>query len=129
MSKAGKKTTGPYKVGYGKPPHAHRFKPGQSGNPSGRPKKDPSAQDDLLKEMQRIITVAVRGKPVKVTKQRAILRRLTDLALQGRIDAARLVLNQLAGVVNDIGELPEAPLTDQEIQVLQALAPKKGAVG
>lgn len=26
------------KVGYGKPPVEHQFKPGQSGNPGGRPK-------------------------------------------------------------------------------------------
>ena len=31
----GKKT---HEVGYGKPPKAHRFKPGRSGNPRGRPK-------------------------------------------------------------------------------------------
>ena len=27
-----------YDVGYGKPPASTRFKPGQSGNPKGRPK-------------------------------------------------------------------------------------------
>ena len=27
-----------YEVGYGKPPAGTRFKPGQSGNPAGRPK-------------------------------------------------------------------------------------------
>ncbi len=26
-----------YEVGYGKPPAAHRFQPGRSGNPNGRP--------------------------------------------------------------------------------------------
>ena len=28
----------PYEVGYGRPPSATRFQPGQSGNPKGRPK-------------------------------------------------------------------------------------------
>lgn len=27
-----------YRVGYGRPPRRHRLKPGQSGNPKGRPK-------------------------------------------------------------------------------------------
>ena len=27
-----------YEVGYGRPPQAAQFKPGQSGNPKGRPK-------------------------------------------------------------------------------------------
>lgn len=28
-----------YEVGYKRPPREHQFKPGQSGNPKGRPKK------------------------------------------------------------------------------------------
>ena len=28
-----------YKVGYSKPPKKHQFKPGQSGNPAGPPKR------------------------------------------------------------------------------------------
>jgi len=27
-----------YETGYGKPPKAHQWKPGESGNPKGRPK-------------------------------------------------------------------------------------------
>ena len=37
-----------YEVGYGKPPAKNRFKPGQSGNPKGRPRgaknRSPSPQ-------------------------------------------------------------------------------------
>jgi hypothetical protein len=37
MTHAGK-GQGDYKIGYGKPPEHTRFRPGQSGNPAGRPR-------------------------------------------------------------------------------------------
>lgn len=41
----------PYEVGYGRPPKATQFKPGQSGNPKGRPRKD---YDDLRHELAEL---------------------------------------------------------------------------
>ena len=35
------KDSADYDIGYGKPPEDTRFKKGQSGNPRGRPKKQP----------------------------------------------------------------------------------------
>jgi hypothetical protein len=32
-------------IGYGKPPLSGRFRPGVSGNPSGRPKRKPNAAE------------------------------------------------------------------------------------
>lgn len=46
-----------YKVGYGCPPKEHQFKPGQSGNPKGRPKKNNNFAEDVLEEMSEMITV------------------------------------------------------------------------
>lgn len=57
-----------YDVGYGKPPPAHRFKPGQSGNPRGRRKgsknKLPPANEDRMSEM--VLKQAYRTIPVKL---------------------------------------------------------------
>ena len=65
-----------YKVGPGRPPKEHRFKPGQSGNPKGAKRKPQSLAPDLkaalehalnktvtLKqgEKERIVTMAVAG--------------------------------------------------------------------
>ncbi len=39
------------KIGYGRPPKAGQFKPGQSGNPQGRPKGSTNLATDLSAEL------------------------------------------------------------------------------
>ena len=70
-----------YEVGYGKPPKQHRFKKGQSGNPSGRPKGTKSSKptlpeerlkDIVLAEADRTIPVYEGGRIVTLTMAQAI---------------------------------------------------------
>jgi Family of unknown function (DUF5681) len=42
-----------YKVGPGRPPKEHQFKPGQSGNPKGAKRKAPSLLPDLKEQFER----------------------------------------------------------------------------
>jgi Family of unknown function (DUF5681) len=44
------------KVGYGKPPLNSRYKPGQSGNPSGRPKGAASFRSDFAAELGELVS-------------------------------------------------------------------------
>src|SRR5581483_2766479 len=44
-------------VGYGRPPKQHQFKPGQSGNPKGRPKGAPTLQEIMAKEATKHIKI------------------------------------------------------------------------
>ena len=46
-----------YEVGYGKPPSHTRFKPGESGNPRGRPRGSRNAQPSFSEE--RIKTLII----------------------------------------------------------------------
>lgn len=80
-------------VGYGKPPKHTRFKPGQSGNPSGRRRKPQRLARDLLDEMQEIVTVEDGGGHRTLSRQRAILRSLSAKAIAGDPKATDMVLD------------------------------------
>ena len=55
-------TGGEKKVGYGNPPGKSRFKPGQSGNPKGRPKQSGNIALEILAELRQPVTVGENGQ-------------------------------------------------------------------
>ena len=91
--------TATYEVGYGKPPESSRFKPGQSGNPKGRPRgaknKMPALNEERLKsiilaEAYRTIKVNDGNRQVSVPMAQAIIRSLAVSAAKGNQRAQRL---------------------------------------
>jgi hypothetical protein len=70
-------------VGYGRPPVNKQFKPGESGNPRGRPKEQKNIAtivDDVLRKKIRIR----RGNKVHtVTKLEAVIEVILNKALAG----------------------------------------------
>lgn len=85
----------PKAVGYGKPPEEHRFKPGKSGNPEGRPKKVPNPDGVLAKYMGGTITVTDGGVQKKITRLDALLRQQFAIAIKGNSRAALSILQAL----------------------------------
>lgn len=80
-----------YEVGYKRPPREYQFKPGQSGNPKGRPKKNKSFAEDIKDEMNELIQIQEQGKLKKITKQTALIKRLITDALSGKTSAIKLL--------------------------------------
>ena len=72
-----------YKVGYGRPPKAMQFKPGQSGNPRGRRKGARNVRTVVQNELLGRIVVRIDGKPRTLTKLEALVKKLVADALQG----------------------------------------------
>lgn len=94
-----KKQASDHEVGYGKPPTDTRFKPGQSGNPKGRPRgsknKQPKLNDERLKgiildEAYRDITVRDGDRNVTVPMAQAVMRALAVNAVKGQHRSQRL---------------------------------------
>ncbi len=89
MSQKTKK--GNYEVGFAKPPAHSRFKPGQSGNPNGRPKEQPSLASALEKELQKPVVIIEHGRRKRLTKLDATARQLANKAAAGDLRAISLM--------------------------------------
>ncbi len=88
-----------YEIGYGMPPKANQFKPGQSGNPQGRPKGSKNFRTDLVEECSETVRVTENGKTQILTKQRALLKTTFNRALKGDVRAIRLLLDWIDNFV------------------------------
>src|SRR5687768_6217062 len=89
-----------YEVGYGKPPVHTRFRKGQSGNPSGRPKSKATerAKEIALQEAYRLVPVRDGDKIVKMPAIQAVHRSQIALAAKGNGPAQRAVLRVVQGL-------------------------------
>ncbi len=117
--------SGTYSVGYGKPPQSGRFKPGESGNPKGRPAKpkvvqpkhvfasEPTARA-LQVEADRVISLMVGRKRMRMTVRDAAVRTLATNAIKGNRFAAKLFLDELTEA-----EALERTVTQAEIDAMQ----------
>jgi hypothetical protein len=126
----------PYTVGYGKPPLHTRFREGQSGNPSGRPRRTAGerAKALALREAYRTVTVNEGGKALALP---AILRSQIVLATKGNVQAQRAVLAAIQEIEQESAEeaaraaqaAPKGPFNDIEaarrVSLLLHLADKE----
>jgi hypothetical protein len=114
--------SGDYEVGFGKPPKHTRFKPGQSGNPRGRPKGTKNLKTDLMEELAEKILIREGDHARQVSKQRALLKALLTRGLKGDVRAANLVLSMMMRLL-DTGEEALDDVEDlrpDELAILEA---------
>ena len=103
-----------YEVGFSKPPEATRFKPGQSGNPNGRPKgtknKLPDMSEERLKtiilqEAYRDVPIMEGGRPKKISMIEANIRALAVSGAKGNNRAANIFASSVLKIEDDRNKL------------------------
>lgn len=87
-------------VGYGKPPKHSQFRPGQSGNPKGRPKGVPDISTILASAMNERVVITENGARKTITKMQAAIKQLANKAAGGDARATKLLME----FIEDYGE-------------------------
>ena len=91
-------------VGYGRPPAHSRFRPGQSGNPKGRPSGKKSVPDAdplqilgplLRKILKEKLTLPDGDRTRRVSKLEAVFRSLVDRAAKGEVRVVAMLVELL----------------------------------
>ena len=100
----------PYEIGYGKPPKRTRFKPGQSGHPSGRPRGQRNFRTAVREALKEKITIREGDRTRTVSKMDGIIQVTFNKALKGdpRGLVAFLQLVRWAGLMDEEPELSSA---------------------
>lgn len=118
LSKTGK-ALGDYSVGYGRPPKAHQFKPGQSGNAKGRQRKHMTLKSsevmrrEFMAAMEQEVTVNRNGRRQKVSAIRALYDQILATALKGDFRAMKLASEMYRACVTED--------EDQRMRLLETL--------
>jgi Family of unknown function (DUF5681) len=82
-----------FRVGYGRPPQAHQWKKGQSGNPRRRKRKAPESTVAMIDRLLAApVPITVNGEIMSVPAIEAIVLQLMQKEMAGSAPAARALL-------------------------------------
>jgi hypothetical protein len=84
-----------YQIGYRKPPRNTRFKPGQSGNPKGRPRGSKNLITLIDEELSSKVAVTEGGKRRVLPKRVVIVKQLVKKATEGDLRTLLVLLKLL----------------------------------
>jgi len=105
-----------------KPPKNTRFRPGQSGNPNGRPKGSVSFQTLIERELRKSVVINEHGRQKRLTKQEIIVRRLAHDGIKGDYKAIALLMKLANVAVISDSELPDTEVKIPDKPMLKLIA-------
>ena len=115
----GDKRRAGFKIGYGRPPKATQFKPGQSGNARGRPKGSLNVASVLERTLREPLVITDGGRKRVITKLEAAVKQLANKAASGDARAIQLLIGLTQAAEDRPGGTPATrealPEADREV--------------
>ena len=99
--------SGDYELGYGKPPVSTRFKPGQSGNPKGRPRGSKGFNALMKRALSETIPVREDGQLRLMSWYEVIIKSWIAQALKGDARSIERLLPFMQQLYPDIANQME----------------------
>jgi hypothetical protein len=100
---------GSYEVGKGRPPQQTRWKPGQSGNPRGRPRGAKNLMTIFHEELEQKYQIEERGKLRTMSGRELIVKRLVSQALKGDFKALTFLLTKEPEIARHVQPMEKIP--------------------
>lgn len=108
-----------YEVGYKKPPKDTMFTKGRSGNPKGRPKGSKNFNTDFMEELLTTVEITEGGKRQLVTKQRALVKRMINGAINGDLRATDMVAKLTLSMADAEKDGQDAPISVEDRKIIK----------
>jgi hypothetical protein len=117
-----------YETGYGRPPKQHQFKPGQSGNPRGRPKGSKNTSTIIDEILNRKVRIRTERGVRKITVHEAMLTGIADQGLKGNTKSAAFLLDRKERA-EAAGEQPNTETMPDEREIIEFFLKKHKTKG
>lgn len=86
-----RRNAGDGSVGRCRPPTHSQFKPGQSGNPRGRPKRSKNMATLFEEELNLTVAITENGKRSRISKRELIVKQVVNNAASPKCDTRTLL--------------------------------------
>jgi hypothetical protein len=116
-----------YEVGYGKPPAAHQFRKGKSGNPFGRPKKKPGIVEMVQRVMNEKVPITLNGRRRMVTSIEAAFHVVRTKGISGDLKAIRFMQTLIDRY--EAGNVAEPLSSDKDLAILEDILSRAATYG
>lgn len=118
-----KKSSAESRTGKGSPPPERQFRPGQSGNPKGRPKGSQNRHTTIRKVLSQIVNADFGNKRKKISVSEASLQRLAQIALSGDRAAISNILALWKETEDTLAAERDSvyPFTEADREVIEAI--------